>query len=87
MQCCLAWKKLQAKRGHRMTTEVVETLTADGVANPEQLDQALHEFDLDFSLKRKMAQKHVVPAEGAHGLDKGQLAAVMRKTASMEKRR
>jgi hypothetical protein len=70
-----------------MTNEVIDTLTADGVANPEQLDRTLHDFDLDFSLKRKMAQKHVAPSEGTHGLDKVQLAAVMRKTTSMERRR
>ena len=70
-----------------MTTEVIDTLTADGVANCEQLDRTLHDFDLDFSVKRKMAQKHVTASEGAHGLDKTQLAAVMRKTTSMERRR
>ena len=68
-----------------MTKELVDTLTHDGAAAPESLDSALHEFDLDFSVKKKMAQKHVTATDG--GLDAQQLAAVMRKTSSFKERR
>jgi hypothetical protein len=65
-----------------MTKEVIDTLTHDGAVNPDALDKALHDFDLDFSLKKKMAQKHV--DAGKEGLGAAQLAQVMRKTSSFK---
>jgi hypothetical protein len=88
LQCCLAWKKIKhEKRGIRMTKEVVDTLTCDGAVNPDHLDKALNEFDLHFSIKKKMIQKNVTVEEGATGLDSSQLAAVIRKTRSIKGQR
>ena len=63
-----------------MTKEVVETLTTAGAADPEELDATLAEFDLDFSVSKKMKQRQVALDDGARCLSPGQLAAVMRKT-------
>lgn len=70
----------QAQRGVRMTKEVVASLTADGKAQPDQLDSALAEFDLNFSIKKKMAEKNMAAEDAAAGLDPQQLAAVIRKS-------
>lgn len=81
LQCCLAWKRLRVRKGKRMTKEVVETLTtASGTADPEQLDATLAEFDLDYSICKKMKQRQVALDDGAKGLSPGQLTAVMRRT-------
>lgn len=55
-------------------------MTTGGAADPEELDATLAEFDLDYSVCKKMKQKHIALEEGSKGLSPGQLEAVMRKT-------
>lgn len=83
MQCCLAWKKLRTRRGQRRTKEVVDSLTSNGPVDPEKLDAALAEFDLDFSVAKKMKMKNIAMDEAVGGLSPGQLTAVMRKTGEV----
>jgi hypothetical protein len=63
-----------------MTKEVVDSLMNNGPVDPEQLDAALTEFDLDFSVSKKMKMKNITVDEAAGGLSPGQLSAVMRRT-------
>ena len=74
---------MRTKHGHRMTKELITAYTAgDATVDAQQLDAALHDFDLDYSVKKKMAQRNIDTESGA--LNANQLAAVMRRTSSLK---
>lgn len=67
----------------RVTKEVAETL-AKSCANPSQLDAALEDFDMQFSISKKMAKCKVELDDGQENLTSDQLIAVLRKTRDDE---
>lgn len=69
--------------GKRVTKEVAETL-ANSCANPGMLDAALEDFDMHFSISKKMAKCKVALQEGQENLTSDQLMAVLRKTRDDE---
>jgi hypothetical protein len=80
LQCCLKWKRLRARKGDRITHEVVETLAKNGLVNADSLDQTLVDFGLGVSIKDKMASRQVVPKDGSTSVSKEQLLAAIRQT-------
>lgn len=69
--------------GKRVTKEVAETLAKSG-ANPGKLDAALEDFDMHFSVSKKMVKCKVAIPEGQECLTTDQLMTVLRTTRDDE---
>lgn len=82
-KCCLEFVKMRKHSGKRVTKEVAETLAHSG-AHPGKLDAALEDFDMHFSISKKMAKCKVALPEGKECLTTDQLMAVLRKTRDDE---
>lgn len=82
-KCCLEFLKMRKHAGKRVTQEVAETL-ANSCAIPSKLDAALEDFDMQYSISKKMAKCKVILQDGQENLTSEQLITVLRKTREDE---